>query len=159
MVERWWATLTETEQRELSELWDSRREEHFFTPQSAFIDLPDAWENLPTVTGGRFVPHDDSARMADWIDDWLEYLSGHEEVVLLSRAVVVFRTYHMCQIEPAARAVTACGLLPASFCCPVARPTCPMQRVQAIAPNQSFHLAPAAAGGWWVIAPGVRTRN
>jgi hypothetical protein len=59
------------------------------------------------------VPHDDSVRLDEWLEDWQEYVLGHEEVVLLPRVVVVFRTFHICQGEPAAQAVVAARRLPA----------------------------------------------
>src|SRR5262249_43503711 len=75
----------------------------------------DDWEQVPAVVGGRFVPLDDAVRMAEWLEDSREYVSGHEEEILLPRVVVAFRTFHSCQGEPAAQAVAASGLLPAGF--------------------------------------------
>jgi hypothetical protein len=152
-VERWWSGLADAERREAAGLWDERREVCFFAPQPDDAGRMDDWEQVPAAVGGRFVPHDDSVRMAEWLEDWQEYLLGHEEVVLLPRVVVVFRTFHICQAEPAARAVAASGLLPVGFRCPVGAEECPMRRVQGVAPNQPLHLAPAASGGWWVVAP------
>jgi hypothetical protein len=155
-VERWWASLADSERQETAGLWDERREVCFFAPQQNDAGLLDDWEQVPTVVGGRFVPHDDSVRMVEWLEDWQEYVLGHEEVVLLPRVVVVFRTFHICQAEPAARAVTTSGLLPVAFRCPIDAEECPMQRVQQVAPHQALHLTPAASGGWWVVAPWSR---
>jgi hypothetical protein len=152
-VERWWASLAEAERHEAAALWDERREVCFFAPQSNEAGRADDWDQVPAVVGGRFVPHDDAVRMAEWQEDWQEYVSGHEEVVLLPRVAVVFRTFHICQAEPEARAVAVSALLPAAFQCPVGSGDCPMRRVQVAAPNQALHLAAAAAGGWWVVAP------
>ncbi len=151
-VERWWSALAVEERREATAAWDSRREVRFFEPQADDKGHLDEWEQVPEVLGGRFVPHDDSVRMHEWLDDWVEYLEGHEEVILLPRVVMVYRTFHICQAEPAARAVAASGLLPAGFVCPVAASECPMRRVQAVAPNRAQFLTPAASGGWWVVA-------
>ncbi|HEY8505756.1 MAG TPA: hypothetical protein VIL46_14320 [Gemmataceae bacterium] len=151
-VQRWWASLPEAERQEVASLWDERREVYFFAPQANDAGRADDWEQVPAVAGGRFVPHDDSVRMEEWLEDWQEYVSGHEELVLLPRVVVVFRTFHICRAEPAAREVVASGLLPAGFRCPAAAEDCPMRRVQRVAPNQGLHLAPAASGGWWVVA-------
>jgi hypothetical protein len=152
VVERWWASLGDAQRRETAGLWDERREVCFFAPQANETGRVDDWEQVPAVVGGRFVPHDDSVRMAEWLEDWQEYVLGHEEVVLLPRVLVVFRTYHICQAEPAARAVTASGLLPAGFRCPIDADECPMRRVQGVAPNEALYLTPAASGGWWVLA-------
>lgn len=151
-VERWWASLAEAERHEAAGLWDERREVCFFAPQANDAGCANDWEQVPAVVGGRFVPHDDAVRMAEWQEDWQEYVLGHEEVVLLPRVAVVFRTFHICQAEPEARAVATSGLLPAGFQCPVGSGECPMRLVQAVAPNQSLPLTPAAAGGWWVVA-------
>lgn len=151
-VERWWASLAEAERQETAGLWDERREVHFFAPQANDAGRVDDWEQVPTVVGGRFVPHDDSVRMAEWLEDWQEYVSGHEEVVLMPRVVVVFRTVHICQGEPAAREVAASGLLPTTFHCPIAAEVCPMRHVQRVAPNQTLYFTPATSGGWWVVA-------
>lgn len=151
-VERWWVGLSDASRREAAGLWDARREAYFFAPQPDDAGRPDGWEQVPEVVGGRFVPHDDSVRMHEWLEDWHEYYLGHEEVVLLPRVVVVFRTFHICQAEPAAREVAATGLLPAEFACPAGFAGCPMRRVQAVAPGRPLHLTPAAAGGWWVVA-------
>ncbi|MDY3558384.1 hypothetical protein R5W23_005477 [Gemmata sp. JC673] len=150
-VERWWSGLSVADREEVTAAWDERREVCFFSPQTDAAGRPDRWEQVPSVVGGRFVPHDDTVRMHEWLDDWAEYVEGHEEVFLLPRAVVVFRTFHICRSEPAARAVAASGLLPAGFACPGAASGCPMQRVQAVAPGRRLHLAPAASGGWWVV--------
>jgi hypothetical protein len=152
-VERWWSGLADADRREAAGAWDERREVCFFAPQPNAAGQLDEWEQVPGVVGGRFVPHDDSVRMHEWLDDWIEYLEGHEEVILLPRVVVVFRTFHICQAEPAARAVVAAGQLPAEFVCPVGSGSCPMRRVQAVAPNHPLQLTPAASGGWWVVAP------
>jgi hypothetical protein len=152
-VQRWWSGLGDAERQEMAGLWDERREVCFFAPQRDEAGNPDGWEQVPAVVGGRFVPHDDSVRMEEWLEDWQEYLLGHEEVVLLPRVVVVFRTFHICQAQPAARAVTDSGLLPAGFRCPVGDAGCPMRRVQAVAPGRPVYLVPAASGGWWVVAP------
>lgn len=152
-VERWWASLPDTERQETAGLWDERREVCFFAPQPNDAGCVDDSEQVPVVVGGRFVPHDDSVRMAEWLEDWQEYVSGHEEVVLLPHVVVVFRTFHICQGELAAREVAASGLLPVGFRCPLGAAACPMRRVQRVAPNRLLHLTPASSGGWWVVAP------
>jgi hypothetical protein len=152
-VERWWSSLTDGERQEAASLWDERREVCFFHPQRDAAGRLDDWRQLPIVEGGRFVPHDDSVRLEEWLDDWIEYLAGHEEVILLPRVVVVLRTFHICESVPAARAVVVSGLLPAGFACPLQSVGCPMRRVQLLAPQQALHLTPARAGGWWLVAP------
>lgn len=92
-VERWWSNLSNAERLEAAELWDSRREVYFFTPQPDGDGLLDEWEKLPRVIGGRFVPHDDSVRMDEWLDDWLDYLQGHEEVILFPRVAYAHRRF------------------------------------------------------------------
>jgi hypothetical protein len=152
-VERWWSTLSESQQQEALALWDERREVCFFAPQADDTGRVDDWDQMPNVVGGRFIPHDDSVRMAEWLEDWQEYLLGHEAVVLLPGVVAVIRTFHICQAEPAARAATASGVLPAGFRCPLGLSACPMRRVQGIAPDRTLHLSQAVSGGWWVVAP------
>jgi hypothetical protein len=112
----------------------------------------DDWQQVPAVVGGRFVPHDDSMRMHVWLEDWQNYLLGHEEVILLPHVAVVLRTFHICQAQPAARAAVVAGELPATFVCPLGSAACPMRRLQMVAPQHSLHLTLAAAGGWWVVA-------
>jgi hypothetical protein len=151
-VQQWWASLAEPQRQQTAELWDGRREACFFEPQRDEAGHVDDWKQVPAVEGGRFVPHDDSVRLEEWLEDWQEYVLGHEEVVLLPHVVVVFRTFHICQGEPAAQAVVAARRLPADFQCPVNSRECPMHRVQALVPKRTLYLSPAAAGGWWVVA-------
>jgi hypothetical protein len=151
-IEQWWSSLAEAERQDTLRLWDKRRERYFFTPQSDGTGRVDKWEQVPAVKGGRFIPHDDSVRMSEWLEDWQEYVLGHEEVVLLSHVAVVFRTFHICQGEPAAQAVVAARRLPADFHCPADSVGCPMRHVQAVAPNRTLYLTPAVSGGWWVVA-------
>jgi hypothetical protein len=158
-VERWWGSLDGAEHQEIIDLWDERREASFFAPQADEAGVRDAWEQVPAVAGGRFVPHDDSVRMHEWLEYWHEYLSGHEEVFLLPRVVVVIRTFHFCQSHPAARAVVAAGQLAPEFRCPLSADPCPMKQMQAVAPSQSLQITPAASGGWWVVASWDARRN
>jgi hypothetical protein len=151
-VMRWWSALAPADQDELVSRWDERREAYLFTPQSDTTGKLDSWKQIPTVIGGRFIPHDDSVRLHEWLEDWHEYLLGHEEVFLLPRVVVVVRTFHICQAEPAARAVLASGRLPADFACPAQRSGCLLQRIQMNAAGQALYLTPASAG-WWVVIP------
>lgn len=153
-VERWWRALSDAERHSASEQWDERRETHLFSPQADETGAEDTWEQVPAVTGGRFVPRDDARReyKHDWFDDWYEYVVGHEEVFVLAR-FAVFRTFHICQIERAAQRVLAAGCLGTDFRCPRDASACPLHHVQAVAPKRAMYLTPAAAGGWWVVAP------
>jgi hypothetical protein len=152
-VQQWWANLAETERQETAHLWDRRREVCFFQPQRDDLGRVDEWKQVPGVLGGRFIPHDDSVRLSEWLEDWQEYVLGHEEVVLLPHVVVVFRTFHICQGELAAQAVVAARRLPADFQCPAGAGDCPMHRLQTVAPKRTLYLTPATSGGWWVVAP------
>lgn len=145
-VAQWWAQLNDTDRRQLRDSWDTRQESYFFTRQAG-----DSWARVPVVNGGRFVPHDDSVRMHEWLEDWQEYVLGHEDVILIPWGLAVMRTFHICQAHPAARAAVDAGRLPANFQCPFGAASCPMRRLQAVALSHPIHLTPAAAGGWWVV--------
>jgi hypothetical protein len=152
----WWSGLAEVARRQIAELWDERREAYFFSPQPDANGEVDDWDRVPKVTGGRFVPHDDAVRMADWIQDWHEYLLGHPDVVLLPRVVIVIRTFHIgCRSHPAARAVLSAGRLPTDYQCPLGSVVCPMEKLQTVAPGHDLLLVPSAAGGWWAVIPFV----
>lgn len=86
-VDLWWKGLEDHERESAVEFWDQRRENCFFTPHSDAANPRDEWIDLPRVFGGRFVSHDDSVRMSEWIDDWHEYWLGHEEVFILPSVV------------------------------------------------------------------------
>jgi hypothetical protein len=152
-VERWWQSLSQSDRQQLTDAWDERHETRFFKPLVDAEGRPDVWETIPRVTGGRFVPHDDSVRMHEWLEDRAEYLAGHEEIILLPRVVIVYRTFFICHAEPAARAVTETGTLPADFQCTARSNDCPMRRVRALAPGRTQYLTAAAQGGWWLVAP------
>jgi hypothetical protein len=148
-VDNWWISLSDVEREKTASLWDRRRESCFFERQTSEDGTRDSWNRVPAVTGGRFVPHDDSIRMHEWLEDRMEYVLGQDDFLL--GQVLVFRTFHICQAEPAARAVTESGVLPLDYVCPLNLSECPMRRLQSLAPGKSIHLSPAAAGGWWVV--------
>ncbi|WP_149108928.1 hypothetical protein [Limnoglobus roseus] len=152
-MKRWWDSLTESDRREASVLWDQRREQQFFDPQHHADGTLDTPEQVPTVIGGRFIPHDDSVRMHEWIEDWHVYLFGHYESRVLESVVILHTIGGVCQAHPAAQAVTAAGVLPADFRCPLDPAVCPMHRLQKFAPNEAIFLAPSSSGGWWVVTP------
>jgi hypothetical protein len=77
-VQRWWAELSNVARQEVVELCDERCEECFFGP-------PAEGEEQPVVIGGRFLPHDDAWRFADWAADWREYLTAHPDVVIAAQ--------------------------------------------------------------------------
>ena len=62
VAERWWSALPETDRQRIAELWDERLEVSFFRPQSDADGCVDAWEHVPTVRGGCFVPKGDDGR-------------------------------------------------------------------------------------------------
>src|ERR1041384_4647836 len=72
-TENWWATLSDSERREIIGLWDARLETAFFRPQADESGQTDDWEQVPAVRGGRFVPHDDDGR-DEWVPGHIEYL-------------------------------------------------------------------------------------
>lgn len=150
-VSRWWANLADSDRGEVQELWDERGKRAFFAPQADEAGLPDSWEAIPQVIGGRFIPHDDAIRMHEWLQDWHEYCLTHD-VAFLPREVIVIRTFHICRSHPIAQAVVAAGHLPAEFSCPFASASCPMHNLQTLAPDQALALLPARAGGWWIVA-------
>lgn len=105
-VERWWATLADSERQTLVGLWDERSEVYFFSPQQDDAGRLDEWEQLPNVEDGQFLPDADAIDPDEWMQDWHEYVLGHEDVVIFSRIIVAFRNFYTYQAQPEARAVT-----------------------------------------------------
>ena len=81
IVEKWWASLSEADCRRLADLWDERLEVCFFSPKPDANECVDTWEEVPTVAGGRFVPHDDDGR-SEWGKGYFEHLLQHPELVM-----------------------------------------------------------------------------
>lgn len=78
-VQRWWAELADSARQQLLILCDARCE--------CFFGPPVDGEVQPVVIGGRFLPHDDAWRFADWEDEWREYLVEHPALSLGDRWV------------------------------------------------------------------------
>ena len=125
VAERWWASLPESDRQRIAELWDNRLEVHFFSPQADDTGHVDGWEQVPPVTGGRFVPHDNDGR-SEWGPGYFEHLLQHPELVLAYDPPQ--RTFHIgCTRHSAARACLMAGAVPAEFVCPVGSAACPLR--------------------------------
>jgi len=137
VVREWWVGLSETARSEIVWLCDERQEECFF-------GVVPKGDSVPSVIGGRFIPHDDAWGLSEWGPGYFEHLLQHPELVIDWESGR--RTFHIgCTQHPAARACLTAGCLPADFKCPLGLQECPMQRLLAIAPNHNLQLIPAAA--------------
>ncbi|MFO0952231.1 MAG: hypothetical protein U0835_13990 [Isosphaeraceae bacterium] len=125
IAQQWWDSLAETDRRQVVDLWDQRREVHFFSPQADDSGKLDAWDETPAVEGGRFIPKDDAWGLAEWGPGYFEHLLQHPELVLLWEPVQ--RTFHIgCTRHAAARSCLESGNVPRTFVCPVEHPSCPL---------------------------------
>ena len=121
----WWDSLSENDRAQVVDLWDQRREVHFFTPQADESGLTDRWDEVPSVRGGRFVPHDDAWGLAEWGPGYFEHLLQHPELVLLWAPAE--RIFHIgCSVHAAARSCLESGVVPVDFSCPIGSPSCPL---------------------------------
>ena len=128
-VLRWWAALTEADQRQVVALWDHRLEAHFFEPQTDEAGRLDHWNQIPRVRGGRFVPHDDAWGLAEWGPEYFEYLLAHPEFFPILDPE--FRTLHIgCTRHAEARACRDSGQVPRDFTCPAASASCPLRSLR-----------------------------
>lgn len=126
VAQRWWASLSADERRQVADLWDQRWEVQFFSPQSDETGCLDDWEQVPAVRGGRFIPPDDAWGLAEWGPGYFEHLLQHPELVLLWEPER--RTFHIgCTRHAAARSCLGAGLVPAEFTCPVDSSACPLE--------------------------------
>lgn len=124
VAQRWWASLTETDRRRVAGLWDERLEVSFFSPQADADGCVDEWDQVPAVSGGRFVPSDNDGR-TEWSPGYFEHLLQHPELVLAYEPPT--RTFHIgCTRHAAARACLSAGGVPAGFTCPVGARPCPL---------------------------------
>lgn len=126
VAQEWWNTLDEESRRRVAGLWDERLEVQFFTPQSDDTGCMDTWDQVPAVSGGRFVPTDDARGFGEWGPGYFEYLLQHPELVLAYEPAR--RTFHFgCTQHPAARACLVAGHVPADFQCPLGSRSCPLE--------------------------------
>lgn len=123
VAERWWTALSEADRRRIAGLWDDRLEVCFFEPQANPEGSMDQWEQVPSVKGGRFVPHDNDGRDA-WSPSYFEHLLQHPELLLAYEAPR--RTFHICTQHPVARECVLAGAVPVDFSCPVGLERCPL---------------------------------
>ena len=124
VAEAWWASLPEADRRRIADLWDERLEVCFFSPQTDAEGCRDEWEEVPVVSGGRFVPSDDDGRH-EWQPGYFEHLLQNPDLVLAYDPPR--RTFHIgCTQHAAARECLAVRHVPADFVCPVDSASCPM---------------------------------
>ena len=134
IVRLWWESLTSDQRHAAISDWDSQQEQQFFTPQSG-----DDSEQLPVVIGGRFVPPEQPLFATEWHADYFEYLLKYPELLLIKDPIR--RTFHLgCRAHPDARAALAAGRIPAGFTCPFDSADCPMRRILAESPGDTFQL-------------------
>lgn len=128
VAERWWASLSDADRRRLAGLWDGRLEVCFFSPQENAAGRVDDWEQVPAVSGGRFVPTGDDGR-GEWSPGYFEHLLQHPELVLAYEPPR--RTFHIgCTQHGAARACLTAGAVPVDFVCPVGSVSCPLRALR-----------------------------
>jgi hypothetical protein len=122
----WWAALSDAERGQVAGLWDDRREVHFFSPQADDAECLDAWEQVPEVQGGRFLPRDDAWGLSEWGPGYFEHLLQHPELVLIWEPAE--RTFHIgCTRHADARACLESGRVPTDFVCPLDSASCPLE--------------------------------
>jgi hypothetical protein len=83
----------------------------------------DAWEQLPTVRGGRFIASEADDR-AEWEPGYFEHLLKHPELVIAYEPPR--RVFYICTQHAAARAGLEVGLVPSEFACPLVEESCPL---------------------------------
>ena len=128
VAERWWNSLSAIDRRAIAGLWDARLEVRFFAPQSNEAGSVDEWDQVPAVTGGRFVPHDDDGR-GEWAPGYFEHLLQHPELIMAYEPVR--RTFHIgCTRHPEARACLAAKAVPITFSCPIGSVSCPLHKLR-----------------------------
>jgi hypothetical protein len=122
---QWWLSLSDTDRRQVADLWDGRLEVKFFTPQRKEDGQMDCWEEIPAVEGGRFIATDDRSGLSEWGPGYFEYLLSNPELLLAYDPT--HRTFHIgCSRHQAARECILAGSVPTSFQCPVGLPSCPL---------------------------------
>jgi hypothetical protein len=125
VAESWWNSLSDDDRRLVADLWDKRREVHFFAPKADDSGQLDQWKDLPKVRGGRFIPSDDAWGLDEWGPGYFEHLLEHPELMLLWQPAE--RSFHIgCTNHIAARACLEQGRVPATFTCPLDSRTCPL---------------------------------
>ncbi|HVU86111.1 MAG TPA: hypothetical protein VHD36_02240 [Pirellulales bacterium] len=81
IVKEWWTALSQADRQRIAKLWDEKVEVRFFSPMENASGSVDAWEDVPSVVGGRFVPHDDNG-LNEWGPGYFEHLLQHPELVM-----------------------------------------------------------------------------
>jgi hypothetical protein len=143
VAQQWWASLSDADRRRIAGLWDERLEVSFFAPQADAAGCVDAWEQVPPVSGGRFIPHDDDGHSA-WGPGYFEHLLQHSELVLAYDPP--HRTFHIgCTLHTAARVCLAAGVVPTEFACPVGSESCPLERLRGSRLNKPCSGPPATS--------------
>jgi hypothetical protein len=110
-------------------------------PPGARSALRDDPARPPAGVVARFVEPGASADAPEESTDFYEHLVNHE--VYIDDGP----TFQICSAHPAARAVLACGHLPADFACPRGDAACPMRALLAIGDGRDVRFALRAAKG------------
>lgn len=120
VLERWWAKLPSSRQRELQHLWDPRADDIAWTEDA------DSWEPLPIHLEGRTAEDTElgpDTRLAK--QQMLEFILGHEEIGFFLQE----RRFHICRRHTQAHEILSRGLLPADFRCTLRAERCPMRAI------------------------------
>jgi hypothetical protein len=88
-VAHWWAGLSDTQQSDLSELYDKRQDTCFFGMIKEELQAP-----VPKVIGGKFIPTDDAAVWDGWCAEYFDYLMSNPELDSF-RGPIVFRPFYI----------------------------------------------------------------
>ncbi len=125
-AEQWWRELSDSNREEVQRLCDARKETFLF--ESFPMDGSGV-----TVAGGKFLAHDDCIGIDEWGDDYMDYLMGNPELVLVHDPA--HRTFHIgCTRHLDALQCYSDGRIPADFKCPFASTECRMKAMGAQKP-------------------------
>jgi hypothetical protein len=129
VVRKWWSSLSEEDQVQLSTQWDNRLEVCFFARQPDSTGRLDEWEQVPGVVGGRFVPTDDTTGLSEWGPGYFEYLLSNPELIMAYEPSR--RTFHIgCQQHAAGKKCIERGEIAVDFRCPISTSSCPFEALR-----------------------------
>jgi hypothetical protein len=128
----WWRGLAEADRVELVRLCDARKEAFLFETFSIVDDNP-------RVTGGKFLPHDDTLGRNEWGEEYFDTLLSNAELMIVHNPTQ--RTFHIgCSRHPHARQCFQTGCIPTTFECPFHSEVCLMKQITG--ENSSIGLRP-----------------
>lgn len=92
-VQIWWSGLSDLDRQKLATLWDERLETRFFSPQVDEAGRADDWNRVPNVSGGKFIPPEDTNDFDGYGETFLELLLNDPAIVLAYEGEQ--RTFHI----------------------------------------------------------------